>query len=59
MSDSVQEFLKKIGPRKLTDDEARQLQLLRIKEGHPSNTGFIEILAERAKAKKKGETDKS
>ena len=52
MAETVQEFLKKIGPRKLTDDEARQLQMLRLKEGHDDDTGFIEILAEEAKGKK-------
>lgn len=52
MAESVQEFLKKIGPRKLTDEEARQLQMLRLKEGHDDDTGFIEILADEAKGKK-------
>ena len=49
MSDAVQEFLKAIGPRKLTDEEARQLHLLRIREGHDDGLGFIQILAERAR----------
>lgn len=52
MAESVQEFLKKIGPRKLTDEEARQLQMLRLKEGHDGDTGFIEILADEARGKK-------
>jgi hypothetical protein len=62
MADSVQEFLRKIGPRKLTEEEARQLQILRIREGADDDTGFIEILADRAKSRKakdKGEKDKS
>lgn len=62
MAETVQEFLKKIGPRRLTDAEARQLHLLRLQEGHRGKTGVIEILANRAaasKAKSKSEDDKN
>jgi hypothetical protein len=45
--ETVQEFLKRIGPRKLNDAEARYLHFLRLKEGHAGNTGFIELLANR------------
>jgi hypothetical protein len=45
MATSVEEFLKKIGPRQLTDAEARELQLLRLKEGHKGNTGVLDILS--------------
>lgn len=55
MSKSVQEFLKKIGPRELTAAEARELQLLRLKEGHPGNTGVVEILG----GEKKGDAGKA
>jgi hypothetical protein len=48
MADAVKKFLAAIGPRRLTDEEARQLQMLRIEDGHDDDTGFIEILAERA-----------
>jgi hypothetical protein len=62
MAETVKEFLAKIGTRKLTDDEARQLHLLRLKEGHGGNTGFIEILANLKKpgseAEGEGEKDK-
>jgi hypothetical protein len=49
MSESSQEFLARIGPRQLTDAEARQLHILRIREGKASSIiGVIERLAEEA-----------
>jgi len=51
MSDAVQEFLKKIGPRQLTEEEARQLQLLRLKAGEKGIGGVIDALAEEAEKK--------
>jgi hypothetical protein len=45
--ETVKEFMKRIGTRKLTDAEARYLYLLSLKEGEPTNTGFAEILANR------------
>jgi hypothetical protein len=57
MATSVQEFLKKIGPRELTDAEARELQLLRLKEGHKGNSGVLNILA--GKDEKKDDKKKS
>jgi hypothetical protein len=49
MSESSHEFLAKIGPRQLTDEEARQLHLLRIREGKASSIiGVIEKLAAEA-----------
>lgn len=53
MSDAVQEFLKKIGPRQLTAEEARQLQLLRIQAGETGNSGLIEALADDVDERKK------
>lgn len=58
MADAVQEFLKKIGPRELTAAEARELQLLRLKAGHPGNTGVLDVLSGKDE-KKKGKADKS
>ena len=51
MDETVQEFLKRIGPRRLTEEEAGYLQLLRIREGHDDELGFVEMLAERARKK--------
>ena len=49
MSESSQEFLAKIGPRQLTDEEARQLHMLRVREGQASTiTGVIARLAAEA-----------
>jgi len=45
MTDAVAEFLKKIGPRKLTDDEARQLHILKLQQGTASNSGAAGILS--------------
>lgn len=58
MTDAVQEFLRKIGPRALTDAEARELHLLRLKSGHTGNSGVLDVLAGKD-GKKKTETDKS
>ena len=33
MKDKIEEFLKNIGPRTLTLDEARELHILRLKAG--------------------------
>jgi hypothetical protein len=45
--ETVQEFLKRIGPRNLNDAEARYLHFLRLKDGHSGNTRFIDVLAKR------------
>lgn len=51
MASKVQEFLEKIGPRELTDAEAKQLHLLKIREGKASTaSGVIEKLAAEAEA---------
>ena len=42
MSDAVKAFLDKIGPRALTSEEARELQLLRVKLGLDKPGGVIE-----------------
>ena len=49
MSESSQEFLARLGPRQLTDEEVRQLHILRIREGKASTiTGVIARLAAEA-----------
>lgn len=49
LSESSQTFLARIGPRPLTDAEARQLHILRIREGKASTiTGVIARLAAEA-----------
>jgi len=46
---AVQAYLAKIGPRALTDEEARELYLIRIRHGEPlAVAGMIEILAREA-----------
>jgi len=53
-SDCIQEFLEKIGPRALTDAEARELHLLRIRAGKDDDiSGVIEKLAGSGDAKGK------
>ncbi len=42
MTDPVAAFLDKIGPRALTSDEARQLQLLRVQLGLEKGSSVIE-----------------
>jgi len=46
---AVADFLAKIGPRTLTDDEARQLKMLRLQYGLDSGDigGVIEKLGNR------------
>jgi len=50
-----QEFLASIGPRPLTDEEARHLHILRIRAGQASSLGVIEKLAAEARLKAKKE----
>ena len=51
--DPVQEYLEKIGPRPLTHDEARALEIIRIRARKGGDmTGYVEKLAEEAKAEK-------
>jgi hypothetical protein len=58
MSERSQEFLARIGPRQLTDAEARQLHMLRIREGKASTiTGVITRLAEEAARAQKHKLD--
>lgn len=53
-SDGIQEFLAKIGPRALTDAEARELHILRIRAGKDDDiSGVIEKLAAEADRKEK------
>ena len=62
MTETSEDFLKKIGPRKLTAEEERRLHLLRLQEGKTGTSGFIEILSSRAAARKdkaKGDKDKA
>ncbi len=47
MSDKVKEFLDRIGPRELTPAEARELHILRLKEGATRNSGVAEALSSR------------
>jgi hypothetical protein len=47
-TDKIQEFLRAIGPRELTDEEAKQLHILRIRSGKARSSGVIEKLAEEA-----------
>jgi hypothetical protein len=51
MSDPIQAFLAKIGPRPLTHEETRELQMLRIKEGKGFSVAaeVIRLLAEEAR----------
>ncbi len=49
MRESSQAFLARVGPRQLTDAEARHLPMLRIREGKASTiTGVIARLAAEA-----------
>lgn len=60
MSKSVQEFLKKIGPRPLTHEEAVELEALRQQAGEATLFNVAEEIlkaAEKEKAKKKGSSD--
>lgn len=50
--DEIQSFLAKIGPRALTDQEAKELQLMRIRAGKGQTaSGVIEKLAREAEDK--------
>lgn len=60
MSKSVQEFLKKIGPRPLTHEEAVELQALRQQAGEATPFNVAEEILkniEKDKEKKKGSSD--
>ena len=49
MTSAVEEFLKNIGSRPLTDQEARELRLLRIKEGEGGGiSGLLDALEEQS-----------
>jgi hypothetical protein len=58
MSEKVEDFLKKIGPRDLTDAEARALLLLRLEEGEEVQ-GIGGLTTSLAKGEDKGGTGKS
>lgn len=54
--DPVQEYLDKIGPRPLTHDEARELEIIRIRAGKSQGmSDYVEKLAAEAKAAKEKE----
>ncbi|MBI1216527.1 MAG: hypothetical protein GC185_12010 [Alphaproteobacteria bacterium] len=54
MTDAVQEFLDKIGPRKLTEEEARALRLLKLRAGlAPDDSGLLDKMSEKLAAQKK------
>ena len=57
MSDPIQAFLARIGLRPLTDAEARQLHILRIRAGKVRSGGVIAKLAEEADRVRQAKAD--
>jgi len=46
MTITAKEFLKNIGSRPLTDQEIRELHILRIREGDAGLSGFLDAFDE-------------